>query len=55
MQKVFDIMNSENSEEIIKNRGIVILEQIAKYYYDYIKNDIDRIIEISDRTVKINY
>ncbi len=48
MKKIYDIIHYE---DIIKNRGIVLLEQIAKFYYDYLKDDISQLIEISKITV----
>jgi len=50
MNKIYEIISFE---EVIKNRGIVLLEQIAKFYYDNLINDIGKLIEISEKTVFI--
>jgi len=48
MSKIYEIINYE---EIFHNKGIVLLEQFAKYYYDFLQDDIDKFIEISEKTV----
>lgn len=48
MNRLYEIIDYE---DIFNNKGIVLLEQIAKYYYDFLKDNIDRFIEITKRNV----
>ena len=48
MNKIYEIINYE---DVFNNRGIVLLEQLAKYYYDNLKDDIVKFIQISEKTV----
>lgn len=44
MDHVYKIIGRE---KVFKNRVMLLLKELAKYYYDCLKDDIDKIIEIS--------